>query len=305
MAESRIGAVVAKTPGRDQGGPDQEGADQRGGEARGTEPRGTEPRAAEARGPEEVIRIDPGIVRLRVTPRLWSILERHRISFGNRGPANLTHLDLPKNARIEQYADYTNGLTMHSMGAFSYSMTGEAVLVAGRYCSIADHTCVMGERHPVEHVTSSTFPYRAARPSFRWARQDLLGGLDTLIPPTVPTRQVPVLEHDVWTGTRVILARGITLHTGCIAAAGAVVTKDVPPYAIVGGNPAQLIRMRFSDKIIERMLASQWWTLHPRVLFDCDIRYPERFLDQVEAARAERFEPGVFSWRVLAAELGI
>ncbi len=254
---------------------------------------------------EEVIRIDPGNVRLRVTPRLWSILERHRISFGNRGPANLAHLDLPKSARIEHYADYTNGLTMHSMGAFSYSMTGEAVLVAGRYCSIADHTSVMGERHPVEHITSSTFPYRAPRPSFRWARQDLLDGLDRMIPPTVPTRPVPVLEHDVWTGNHTILARGITLHTGCVAAAGAVVTKDVPPYAIVGGNPARIIRMRFSERIVERLLASQWWTLHPRVLFAFDIRDPERFLDGVEGARGQAFEPGVFSWRVLAAELGV
>ena len=232
---------------------------------------------------DEIISEHASVVRLRVTPRLWAILQEHRISFGARDAARLPHLDLPKNARIERYADYTNGNTLHSMGAFSYTMTNEGALVAGRYCSIADQTMVMGERHPVEHVTTSSFPYRVPRPAWVWARDELLGGDQTFVPPSVPTLGPAVLEHDVWTGNRAMLARGITLHTGCVVAAASVVTKDVPPYAIVAGNPARVIRLRFAERVVERLLASRWWECHPRVLFAADMRDPERFLDGLEA----------------------
>jgi len=255
---------------------------------------------------DEIIAEHPRMVRLRVTPRLWEILQRHRISFGARDAERLGALDLPKTARIEQYADFTNGTTLHTMGAFSYTMTGEPALIAGRYCSIADQTAVMGERHPVEHVTTSTFPIRVPRPSWVWARDELLAGDQTLVPPTVPTKGPAVLEHDVWTGNRVLLARGITLHTGCVVGAGAVVTRDVPPYAIVGGNPARVIRLRFAEKLVERLLASRWWECHPKILFTCDIRDPERFLARMEQGRADLpvFSPGVFGWDVLHKELG-
>jgi len=254
---------------------------------------------------EELIKEDASSVRLRMTPRLWSLFEAHRLSFGPRGPANFPFIDMLKSARIEKYADYTNGLILATMGAFSYQMSGEATLTMGRYCSIADHTSVMGERHPVEHITSSTFTYRAPRNSFRWAREELLAGSQVMLSPTIPTQGTPVLQHDVWTGNHVILQRGITLHTGCVVAAGAVVTKDVAPYAIVGGNPARVIRMRFSDKIIEGLLASEWWRYEPSVLFECDIKNPERFLAQF-AARQQSFpvfDPPVMTWESLRALL--
>jgi acetyltransferase-like isoleucine patch superfamily enzyme len=258
-----------------------------------------------SRTPEEVIQDHHRSVRLRVTPRLWAILERYRISFGARNAARLPFLDLPKTARIESYADFTNGTTAHSLGAFSYTMTAEPAIVAGRYCSIADQTMVMGERHPVEHVTTSTFPYRIPRPSFAWAREDLLEGDQSLVAPSIATQGPAVLEHDVWTGNRAILARGITLHTGCIVGAASVVTRDVPPYAIVAGNPARTVRLRFPEKLVARLLASRWWECHPKILFDSDIRSPERFLDDLEQARSSLpdFTPQVLTWPLLQREL--
>jgi carbonic anhydrase/acetyltransferase-like protein (isoleucine patch superfamily) len=68
-----------------------------------------------------------------------------------------------------------------------------------------------------------------------------------------------VVGNDVWVGTRAIILSGVTIGDGAIVAAGSVVTKDVPPYAIVAGNPARLIRYRFSDETIAAMCRIRWW----------------------------------------------
>ena len=67
------------------------------------------------------------------------------------------------------------------------------------------------------------------------------------------------IGNDVWVGSNVIIPGGVRIGTGAIVAAGSVVVKDVPPYAVVGGNPAKVIRLRFSEEQIETLLASEWW----------------------------------------------
>lgn len=69
------------------------------------------------------------------------------------------------------------------------------------------------------------------------------------------------IGNDVWIGTRAIIMDGVNNGDGAIIAAGAVVTKDVPPYAVVGGVPAKIIKYRFSSEIIERLNVIQWWNL--------------------------------------------
>ena len=71
--------------------------------------------------------------------------------------------------------------------------------------------------------------------------------------------EAPIIEHDVRIGQDVLPARGITLGTGCVIGAGAVVTGSVPPRAVMGGNPARLIRCRLPEDIASRLLGSAWW----------------------------------------------
>ncbi len=68
-----------------------------------------------------------------------------------------------------------------------------------------------------------------------------------------------VIGHDVWLGYESVIMPGVTIGDGAIVAAKSVVTKDVPAYAIVGGNPAQILRYRFSEEIIAQLLEIAWW----------------------------------------------
>lgn len=68
-----------------------------------------------------------------------------------------------------------------------------------------------------------------------------------------------MIENDVWIGHDVTILRGVTIGNGAVIAAKSVVTKNVPPYAIVGGNPAKIIKYRFSKKIVQKLQNIKWW----------------------------------------------
>lgn len=74
-----------------------------------------------------------------------------------------------------------------------------------------------------------------------------------------PTKGDTVIGNDVWIGYDATIMPGVTVGHGAIIATKAVVTKDIPPYAIVGGNPAKVIKMRFSESKVEKLLALAWW----------------------------------------------
>jgi hypothetical protein len=93
-----------------------------------------------------------------------------------------------------------------------------------------------------------------------------------------------VIGHDVWIGRDAMIMDGLSVGTGAVIAARALVTKDVPPYAIVGGAPARIIRYRFAPELIERLLASQWWTLSPEALRQLPFDDPERFVQHVSSS---------------------
>ena len=84
--------------------------------------------------------------------------------------------------------------------------------------------------------------------------------------PRIPEKLATRIGHDVWIGAQVVVMPGVTIHTGAVVAANAVVTKDVEPYEIVGGVPARHIGFRFTEDIRHRLLASEWWNLDHDVI---------------------------------------
>ena len=77
-----------------------------------------------------------------------------------------------------------------------------------------------------------------------------------------------IVQHDVWVGQGAVILKGIEIGCGAVIGAGAVVTKPVPNFAIVVGNPARILRFRFSEKVIEGLLHLSWWDLEPKQLSD-------------------------------------
>ncbi|NEP83937.1 MAG: CatB-related O-acetyltransferase [Okeania sp. SIO3B3] len=121
-------------------------------------------------------------------------------------------------------------------------------LVIGKFCSIASGVkfILNGGNHRTDWLTTYPFPVFG-------------DGWEKAMPDSFPNKGDIVIGNDVWLGYNATIMPGITVGDGAIVATQAVVTRDVPPYAIVGGNPADIIRKRFDDPTIERLLKIQWW----------------------------------------------
>jgi len=139
-----------------------------------------------------------------------------------------------------------------AVGEFTYGIRRESFpfyhpddrVSIGRFCSIADGVRFVFGEHRTDLV--STFPFEAV----------CFGG-----PPHIDARSKGhiVVGNDVWIGTNAIILSGVTVGHGAVIAAGAVVTRDVPPYAIVGGVPARIIKHRLAPHQIEDLLQIKWW----------------------------------------------
>ena len=141
----------------------------------------------------------------------------------------------------------------YEIGEYTYGVPTvvfpQGKLKIGKYCSIAwNVTIFLGGNHRTDWIASYPFPTSADR--FPKAR----GIVEFL-----ETRGDVTIGNDVWIGIDVIIMSGVTIGDGAVIGAGAVVSGDVEPYAIMSGNPARLVRKRFSDEVIARLLEVKWW----------------------------------------------
>lgn len=141
---------------------------------------------------------------------------------------------------------YFSSIDRHSFCGYDCDISHTDI---GSFTSIANGVVIGGGRHPMEWVGMS--------PVFYEGRDSVKAKFATHS--REPNRRVKI-GHDVWIGRSAILLPGIEVGNGAVVGAGAVVTKSVPPYAIVAGNPARLIRYRFNELLGKRLLASQWWS---------------------------------------------
>ena len=121
-------------------------------------------------------------------------------------------------------------------------------LIIGKYCSIGSGAVFMmagNQGHRMDWI--STFPFNFQANIFKKAKNAYEKTGDTII------------GNDVWIGSEAMIMSGVTIGSGAIIAARSVVIKDVPPYAVVGGNPATIIKYRFDEKNIEKLLKLKWW----------------------------------------------
>jgi virginiamycin A acetyltransferase len=128
---------------------------------------------------------------------------------------------------------------------------GPERLIIGRFCAIASGVRFLmpGANHA--DLGPSTFPFVIFGPP--WAERTL----DLVM--SAPSRGDTVVGHDVWLGYQALVLPGVTIGHGSVVAAASVVAGDVPPYAVVAGNPARVVRRRFDDDDVARLLRAAWW----------------------------------------------
>ena len=189
----------------------------------------------------------------------------------------LTDAGIGKCVKISEKS-YLNG----SIGDYSYIGARSQIYgEIGKFCSIGNDVKVVPATHPVTHVSTSPAFYSNAGQT---VRSFVSKGTfeDRLFVPG--TQSACVVGNDVWIGDNVLVKGGIRISDGAVVAMGAVVTEDVPPYAVVGGCPAKIIKFRFSQSEIERLLQSEWWNKSERWLSDhaCDFADIDVFLSRIE-----------------------
>lgn len=179
-------------------------------------------------------------------------LRKHNVYVSHSARFN-QHTSFEKNIKIGKHTCVCNAVIGRNSYIGRNSNFNDCEI--GRFCSIASNVKVEANTHP-----SSTFV--STSPSFY---STLLQNGQTFVAETCfeETLQIDgkklIVGNDVWIGADVIFKGGIKIGDGAIVAMGAVVTKDVPPYSIVGGVPAKIIRYRFSDEQIAKLRDLQWW----------------------------------------------
>lgn len=138
------------------------------------------------------------------------------------------------------------------MGRYSYCSHDCQIVncVIGSFCSISDHVFIGGAEHPMDWVSTSPVFQNVSHsgPDKRFAKHNL------------PNVKRTTIGHDVWIGHGATIKQGVKIGLGAVIGSNAVVTKDVPPYAIVGGVPAEVIKYRFDKETIDALIESKWWT---------------------------------------------
>jgi virginiamycin A acetyltransferase len=203
------------------------------------------------------------------------------MAFESRGlsylhePARPFRFEAPANTRALIYAGC-------SLGAYSYINGGtvrERTHI-GRFCSIADGVALGVGDHAVHLVSNHPFATHAAFDP----KHESPYRAGSLRPFDTPT----LIGHDVWIGTNAIVRLGVQIGIGAVVGAGAVVTKDVPPYAIVAGVPARISRYRFPEPVRDALLAAEWWEYPLETLQKFPTNNIAAFLDLLAASGATR-----------------
>ena len=162
----------------------------------------------------------------------------------------------------------------------------------GRFCMIAHSVNIGFANHPISFLSANSIfkcEHNFARDWIGELKKSDLRGFKEEYN-KASKKPLPVIGNDVWIGFGAVILNGVSIGDGAVVAAGAVVTKDVPPYAVVGGNPAKIIKYRFDEKTINKLLELKWWEYGADICAGIDITKTESFLPRLE----ERITSGKF-----------
>lgn len=196
-----------------------------------------------------------------------NVLKAEVLKLSIRGVFTILRVELnPFSSKRERpvicrYISYTKDVLkgeFYEIGSYTYgvpqvftSAPGKKLKI-GKFCSISSGVIIeLGGIHRSDLVT--TYPFKAFPDNWRGAKDLKSEEVDAISKGDV------VIGNDVWIARGATILSGVRIGDGAVIGAGAVVTKDVEPYSIVAGNPARLIRKRFDDETIRKLLEIKWW----------------------------------------------
>jgi acetyltransferase-like isoleucine patch superfamily enzyme len=156
--------------------------------------------------------------------------------------------------KVQRKSPYTKDILdeSHRIGEHTYGKPrviyrGEKTsLTIGKYCSISTHVVIfLGSEHRTDWISTYPFP-------MLWENAKTITGHPS-------TKGDVIIGNDVWIGYDVTIVSGVKIGDGAVIGTGSVVAKDVPPYAIAAGNPARVVRYRFNEEAVEKLLQIKWW----------------------------------------------
>lgn len=174
---------------------------------------------------------------------------------------NISLRSFCKNCRFESYAAVVGKARLFDCSIGRFTFVNSSTLWncdVGSFCSIAPDSLLGCSSHPLDRISTSPAFYR---------KQHIISTLthvDTYDDYPAKT----FIGHDVWVGSRAIILPGLRIGNGAVIGAGSVVTKNVDPYAVIGGVPARIIKHRFPKDIIEKLELLKWWEKDIEFLVD-------------------------------------
>ncbi len=251
----------------------------------------------------------------------------------NQGHFTLKHADLPaldrvglripglvqtgklaEGSRIEGPTSIICSVTQGAfidIGAFCNLSGGSVNNVRfGRYCSVATGVVIGMHEHPTDWLTTSRTAYFPQVNGWReLVAPDRVSEIRQGLRPFKASCPITDIGPDVWIGQGAFIKSGVKIGAGSIIGARAIVLRDVPPYSIVVGTPGRVVRSRFSEATVERLLALQWWRYSIFDLFSAPLDNIDATLDRLEdmvaAGQLSPFEGPVITAEALRDPQGL
>lgn len=183
------------------------------------------------------------------------------ISLPLRVFSKISFLAIIQNSNIDKSAAISAGAKFYRSTIGRYSYIGRSSFIIdtsiGNFCSIGPGCNIGGTGHPIEWVSTSPVFHKwdnILKKNFSRHEYDIFSNT--------------IIGNDVWIATNVMIKAGVKISDGAIIGMGAVVTKDIGPYEIWAGNPARMIKKRFDDSTIEKLLTVKWWDYEEKILQD-------------------------------------
>jgi len=165
-----------------------------------------------------------------------------------------------KKINVNNFSTINRALIGNYFGLGNFSYVADAKI--GRYCSFGSRVSIGSFDHPLTYLSIHEFQYRDIKKLF-----NIKNSYQKL-----KKKKQTIIENDVWIGDNSFIKSGVKIGNGAVIAASSVVTKNVEPYSIVGGNPSKIIKYRFDNKTVKELLKIKWWELNITDLEGCNFQ---------------------------------